>query len=308
MLLDSSGNLLVGQSSSALPGAGNTTTGISVSGQYDALFISRAAGSSAVFNRNSDGDIVQFRKDGTAVGSISTSGRMTMFGTNGSTGAGWYFGSNVLLPLNHAGALVDNAIDLGQSNIRFDDAFITNGVTTGSDRTEKQDIAALSSTEMLVAARISKTFHTYRWKDAVVAKGDDARIHTGTIAQEVQAAFTAESLDAGRYAMFMSDTWWDHDVDVAAVEASDAVDAVYREVTDSDGLAANEVVTESKQAIEAADAYTRTDSYYTEDAAPSGSTKKTRLGIRYPELLSFLAAYNEQRFASIETRLTALEG
>jgi len=181
-------------------------------------------------------------------------------------------------------------------------------VTTGSDRTEKQDIAALTSTEMLVAARISKTFHTYRWKDAVVDKGDDARIHTGTIAQEVQAAFTAEGLDAGNYAMFMSDTWWEHDVDVAAVEASDAVDAVYREVTNSDGLAANEVVTEFKQAIEAADAYTRTDSYYTEDAAPTGSTSKTRLGIRYPELLSFLAAYNEQRFASIETRLTALEG
>jgi len=223
-------------------------------------------------------------------------------------GNGLRFFNTGMVPCNSAGANADNSVSLGLSGARFDDAFITNGVTTGSDRTDKQDIAALTSTEMLVAARISKTFHTYRWKDAVVDKGDDARIHTGTIAQEVQAAFTAEGLDAGNYAMFMSDTWWEHDVDVAAVEASDAVDAVYREVTDSDGLAANEVVTESKQAIEAADAYTRTDSYYTEDAAPSGSTKKTRLGIRYPELLSFLAAYNEQRFASIETRLTALEG
>ena len=223
-------------------------------------------------------------------------------------GNGLRFFNTGMVPCNSAGANADNSVSLGLSGARFDDAFITNGVTTGSDRTDKQDIAALTSTEMLVAARISKTFHTYRWKDAVVDKGDDARIHTGTIAQEVQAAFTAEGLDAGNYAMFMSDTWWEHDVDVAAVEASDAVDAVYREVTDSDGLAANEVVTESKQAIEAADAYTRTDSYYTEDAAPTGSTSKTRLGIRYPELLSFLAAYNEQRFASIETRLTALEG
>ena len=238
-----------------------------------------------------------------------------IFGTNSNdpfiarpNGNGLRFFNTGMVPCNSAGANADNSVSLGLSGARFDDAFITNGVTTGSDRTDKQDIAALTSTEMLVAARISKTFHTYRWKDAVVDKGDDARIHTGTIAQEVQAAFTAEGLDAGNYAMFMSDTWWEHDVDVAAVEASDAVDAVYREVTNSDGLAANEVVTEFKQAIEAADAYTRTDSYYTEDAAPTGSTSKTRLGIRYPELLSFLAAYNEQRFASIETRLTALEG
>ncbi len=175
---------------------------------------------------------------------------------------------------------------MGSGTTRFDDAFITNGVTTGSDLNEKQDIAALTSAEMLVAARISQTFHTYRWKDAVADKGDNARIHTGTIAQEVQAAFAAEGLDASRYAMFMSDTWWEHDVNVAAVEANNIV----------------------VPPIEAADAYTRTDTYDIEDEAPSGSTKKTRLGIRYPELLSFLAAYNEQRFAAIETRLTSLEG
>ena len=36
--------------------------------------------------------------------------------------------------------------------------------------------------------------------------------------------------------------------------------------------------------------------------------EKTRLSIRYPELLCFVSAYNEQRFTDIETRLTALEG
>ena len=35
--------------------------------------------------------------------------------------------------------------------------------------------------------------------------------------------------------------------------------------------------------------------------------EKTRLSIRYPELLCFVSAYNEQRFTDIETRLTALE-
>jgi len=51
----------------------------------------------------------------------------------------------------------------------------------------------------------------FRWISSVEAKGDDARIHFGIIAQDLQAAFTAEGLDAGRYAMFISDTWTDDD-------------------------------------------------------------------------------------------------
>ena len=42
------------------------------------------------------------------------------------------------------------------------------------------------------------------------------------------------------------------------------------------------------------------DIYNTEEEAPKDATKKTRLGVRYPELFSFI-------FSSIEARLTALE-
>ena len=51
----------------------------------------------------------------------------------------------------------------------------------------------------------------WRWIDAVEAKGDDARIHFGIIAQDLQDAFTAEGLDAGRYAMFINSTWTDEE-------------------------------------------------------------------------------------------------
>ena len=43
------------------------------------------------------------------------------------------------------------------------------------------------------------------------------------------------------------------------------------------------------------------------DADTAGAITKNRKGIRYPELLSFVAAATEQRLASIETRLDALE-
>jgi len=185
------------------------------------------------------------------------------------------------------GSASDDAVDLGFGSGRLNDIFATNGTIQTSDRNDKQDIATLTSKEMLVAKRISVLFKTFRWKAKVAekaAKGETARTHTGVIAQDVQDAFTAEGLDAGDYSLFIESPWWEKDVEVAAVEANE------------------------DEGIEAADAYTRTDKWASEDEAPEGSTKKTRLGMRYPELLSFLAAYNEQRFAAIETRLTALEG
>ena len=47
--------------------------------------------------------------------------------------------------------------------------------------------------------------------------------------------------------------------------------------------------------------------YKTKDEAPDGATERTRLGIRYPELLAFIGAATEQRLTSIEARLDALE-
>ena len=43
------------------------------------------------------------------------------------------------------------------------------------------------------------------------------------------------------------------------------------------------------------------------EEATEGYTERTRLGIRYPELLSFVSSAFEQRLTNIETRLTALE-
>ena len=90
-------------------------------------------------------------------------------------------------------------------------------------------------------------------------------------------------LDASKYAFWCSATCWETQTEVAAVEADE------------------------KNAIKAKAAYTRTDIYHTKDEAPEGATERTRMGIRYPELLSFIGAATEQRLTSIEARLTALE-
>jgi hypothetical protein len=93
----------------------------------------------------------------------------------------------------------------------LDDIYATNGTIQTSDRNEKQDIEALSDAEQRVAVAAKGLLRKFRWKDAVEDKGDEARIHFGIIAQDLQDAFTAEGLDAGGYAMFISITWTDEE-------------------------------------------------------------------------------------------------
>jgi hypothetical protein len=76
---------------------------------------------------------------------------------------------------------------------------------------EKQDIEALSDAEQRVAVAAKGLLRKFRWIDSVTDKGDEARIHFGIIAQDLQDAFTAEGLDAGRYAMFINSTWTDEE-------------------------------------------------------------------------------------------------
>jgi hypothetical protein len=290
MRIDSSGNVTIGKTT-----ANNTTEGFTHYGGAGGSSIVKDGGAPLILNRNTnDGAIAIFRKDGTTVGFIGNNSNRIYIGSS-DVGLRFTYGTTDRVePFSPSGGTTrDNAIDLGFSSNRFDDIYATNGTIQTSDRNEKQDIATLTTAEMAVAARLSNQFKTFRWIDSVTEKGDNARTHTGIIAQDVQQAFTDEGLDAGDYALFISTTWWETQTEVPAVEAVD-------EVLDEDG----NVVTE---AVEAQEAYTRTDTYDTADEAPEGATERTRLGIRYPELLSFMQAYNDQRMASIEARLDALE-
>ena len=99
-------------------------------------------------------------------------------------------------------------VDLGSSSNTWDNGYINGGAWSGSDRNLKQDIEDLSEAELRVATALKGLMKKFRLKDAVVKKGDDARIHIGVIAQDVKAAFEAEGLDAYRYAILGENTWW----------------------------------------------------------------------------------------------------
>lgn len=99
----------------------------------------------------------------------------------------------------------DNDVGLGSVSLRWAQLFAGTSVINTSDEREKQDIAALNDAEKRVALALKGLVKKFRFKDAVQAKGDAARIHIGVIAQEVKLAFEAEGLDAHRYGIFCSD-------------------------------------------------------------------------------------------------------
>ena len=124
MRIDSSGNLLVGKTSSALG-----TEGI----EARATGFIRATVDSAdclQLNRlSTDGDIIDFRKDGTTVGSIGTFGGDLTLGT-GTTQLRFNDGLDIIIPSTGAAAR-DATIGLGSSTNRFKDLYLSGGVYLG---------------------------------------------------------------------------------------------------------------------------------------------------------------------------------
>jgi len=127
MRIDSSGNLLVGHTSILLPLSGS---GLTL--RPEGNIYAGSTGTPLWLNReDSDGEIVNFRKDGTTVGSIGTSGSALVIG-NGN--AGLYFNSSLstVMPWGITGNTNrDAAIDIGQSANRFKDLYLSGGVYLG---------------------------------------------------------------------------------------------------------------------------------------------------------------------------------
>ena len=186
-------------------------------------------------------------------------------------GFAWSTGSNSFFPARSANTSLyrDNVADCGHPSARWDDIYATNGTIQTSDEREKQDIEALSEAEQRVAVAAKGLLRKFRWKDKVAAKGDDARIHFGIIAQDLEAAFTAEGLDPSKYAMFIKTEWW----------VGDKVYPAVAEEVDEEGNVITEAVEES----------TDPEHHYDNQAdAPADAVYHYRMGIRYSELLAFI--------------------
>ena len=101
----------------------------------------------------------------------------------------------------------DNTQSLGSGANRWSVVYAGTGAINTSDARTKQDVAALDEVEKRVATELKGLIKKFRFKDAVNAKGDSARIHIGVIAQEVISAFQQEGLNAADYGILCYDEW-----------------------------------------------------------------------------------------------------
>lgn len=102
-------------------------------------------------------------------------------------------------------AAADNTIYLGASNCRWKQLFAGTATINTSDERCKDSIADIP--DAVLDAWLNVRWRQFRFADAVEEKGDAARLHSGTVAQDIQRVFSAAGLDASRYGLFCYDRW-----------------------------------------------------------------------------------------------------
>jgi hypothetical protein len=145
--------------------------------------------------------------------SVQLANNTTSMSNNGSTFTWAQNGTNILaVSPAQLVPLPDNTLSLGSGTLRWTTVYATTGTINTSDQNDKQQITDLTTAEKAVGQALKGMMKTFKFNDAVTAKGSAARVHFGTIAQDVKAAFEAQGLDANKYGVFCSDTLPNGDV------------------------------------------------------------------------------------------------
>jgi len=195
-----------------------------------------SSGGTGLTSTGSSGNLLVSTGSGWASQTPATTGLMTLAGTQTNSATNTFSGTNTFSSAINAPAInssgstlsfdigttqyvtintipilfpnTDNLVNLGSSGNRWTQVFAVNGTINTSDANEKQQVAPLTAAELAVSKALKGLIVTFKFNDAVAKKGANARIHTGVIAQQVEAAFTAQGLDANKYGLFCSDTWY----------------------------------------------------------------------------------------------------
>ena len=99
----------------------------------------------------------------------------------------------------------DDEYTLGGPSRRWTIVYATTGTINTSDEREKEQIGDIN--EAVLRAWGNVEYQQFKFKDAVVKKGDGARWHIGLVAQRVKEAFEAEGVDPFAYGILCYDEW-----------------------------------------------------------------------------------------------------
>jgi hypothetical protein len=220
----------------------------------------------------------------------------------GGYGAGFHLTDNKIWAVDYTGTYNDGGIAWGDPNYRWGQIYSTQSTIATSDRNLKQDITDITDSERRVASKIIPLLKTYRMKDAVEKKGDEARTHTGIIAQDLITVFESEGLDAHRYGLLCYDEKWTVDGEHELTET------VYKkygssEYTNEEGNVVNYTVDD-----EGVEAVKHKIGIFANKDTPGAILDSTIYSIRYEELLCFIvsAMATEEKVTTLETQLATV--
>ena len=98
----------------------------------------------------------------------------------------------------------DNTISLGTSSLRFSQVYASSDSINTSDKNLKTEISDID--DDLLDNWKNVKWKSFKFKDSVEEKGiDNARIHTGLIAQDLKSV--VDSVDINEYGFFCYDKW-----------------------------------------------------------------------------------------------------
>jgi len=190
------------------------TWGISVSGNAATATTTTnlSGGTVSATTITASSTVISTASSGYAALQSNAIGIGTSSNTISSTGSGNVFNFNVAgtqaaaLSASQFVPSPDNTLTLGSAGLRWTTVYATTGTINTSDRNDKQQIADLTAAEKAVGQALKGMMKTFKFNEAVLTKGPNARIHFGVIAQDVKAAFEAQGLNAENYGVFCSDT------------------------------------------------------------------------------------------------------
>ena len=131
MRIDASGNVLFGGITDKNVFNDTSGTGASINNNAGEMQIKNASDTCLYLNRTgSDGTIISHRKNGTHVGSIGTTGGDLYIAT-GDTGIRFDDSADQIRASTSAGSNRDGAIDIGFTDSRFKDAYLSGGIYLG---------------------------------------------------------------------------------------------------------------------------------------------------------------------------------
>lgn len=99
----------------------------------------------------------------------------------------------------------DNGVYLGLSNARWRAIYAVSGTINTSDERVKDNITSIPDDVLDAWSEVN--WYQFQFKDAISEKGNDARIHTGAIAQRIKSVFESHGIDAFRYGLLCYDEW-----------------------------------------------------------------------------------------------------